>query len=123
MTCQKREDVLLAYLDAHEQEIIDFTGELVATSSANPPGNELEVAEVALSRMGDLGLTGQRCWPGSQSAPTSSIAKRGRVGHRACSSTAIWTPNRWARDRKLWNSDPRCQPSSMASSSGWDRRI
>ena len=107
MTCQKREDVLLAYLDAHEQEIIDFTGELVATSSANPPGNELEVAEVALSRMGDLGLTGAEVLAREPERPNVVYRQAGQSGSPCLLLNGhLDTKPVGEADRRLWNSDP-----------------
>src|SRR2546429_100888 len=47
----------LSALEAREGELIEFTRELVATPSPNPPGDERKVAELLLQAMARLGFS------------------------------------------------------------------
>jgi acetylornithine deacetylase/succinyl-diaminopimelate desuccinylase-like protein len=55
-----RERALLQALAARERELVDFARELVATPSANPPGDERAVARRARDEMARLGYAGIR---------------------------------------------------------------
>ena len=45
-----RADQALAFLEARQQEIVDFAAELIATPSTNPPGDERAVAALLQER-------------------------------------------------------------------------
>ena len=47
---------LLEVLDSYEDEVLEFTKELIATDSANPPGDERAVAQMVVDRLRDLGI-------------------------------------------------------------------
>ena len=47
---------ILAYLDAHADEILDFARELIRTNSINPPGDETAVAARVVERLRTLGV-------------------------------------------------------------------
>ncbi len=47
---------IVEYLDTRRGEIIDFACQLVATPSANPPGDERAIANAMLDKMSHLGL-------------------------------------------------------------------
>jgi acetylornithine deacetylase len=49
---------LRAFLDARAGELVEFTRELVATPSVNPPGDERAVAALLTGRLAALGVTG-----------------------------------------------------------------
>ena len=42
---------LLEVLDSYEDEVLEFTKELIATDSANPPGDERAVAPVSYTHL------------------------------------------------------------------------
>ena len=48
---------VVQYLDAHRNDLLEFTRELIATSSINPPGNERAVAELVMRRLKELDLS------------------------------------------------------------------
>lgn len=43
-------------LDSYEDEVLEFTKELIATDSANPPGDERAVAQLVVERLRALGI-------------------------------------------------------------------
>ncbi|MEO2122279.1 MAG: hypothetical protein ABGY10_03035, partial [bacterium] len=43
-------------LDSYEDEVLEFTKELIATDSANPPGDERAVAQLLVDRLRGLGI-------------------------------------------------------------------
>ena len=47
---------LLAYLDERAEELVEFTRELIATPSVNPPGDERAVVAVTEARLQQLGV-------------------------------------------------------------------
>ena len=49
---------VLRYLDDHRDELLEFTRELIATPSMNPPGDERAMADAVIGRLNDLGLKG-----------------------------------------------------------------
>lgn len=74
---------VLARLDAWHDDLVDFTGRLVATPSPNPPGDEQAVAELVVEelrrlRLTDVEVVGKSetrpnvlCWlPGREEGPT-----------------------------------------------------
>lgn len=44
-------------IDKYEEEIVDFTGQLIKTPSENPPGDEESVANVIIEKMKNLDIT------------------------------------------------------------------
>ncbi|HKA12180.1 MAG TPA: hypothetical protein VKI99_17090, partial [Candidatus Dormibacteraeota bacterium] len=50
----------LKALQARERELVEFTRELVATPSPNPPGDERRVAELLTQAMDRLGYSSVR---------------------------------------------------------------
>ena len=50
----------VAFLDAHEAELLDFTCRLIATPSPNPPGDERAVAKLVTERLTSLGIANIR---------------------------------------------------------------
>lgn len=51
------ESELLAYLDECESDLVEFTRELIATPSVNPPGDERAVVAASRDRLHALGVT------------------------------------------------------------------
>lgn len=49
-------DAVLHFLEAHEQDLIDFTCALIASPSMTPPGDERIMADTMLKEMSALGL-------------------------------------------------------------------
>jgi len=50
------ETELLAFLDEREEELVEFTRELIATPSVNPPGDERAVVELTARKLRELGV-------------------------------------------------------------------
>ena len=49
---------VLRYLDDHRDELLEYTRDLIATPSMNPPGDERAMADAVIGRLNDLGLKG-----------------------------------------------------------------
>ena len=56
MSVESTKHQLIAFLDAHRRDLIDFTCKLVATPSSNPPGDERAVADVVIEKLRLFGL-------------------------------------------------------------------
>ena len=53
---EAREGRLLERLESYQEEVLEFTRELIATDSANPPGDERAVAGMIVERLRELGI-------------------------------------------------------------------
>jgi len=51
------EQKVAAFIEANKDEIFNFTCDLIRTPSINPPGNEVEVSKVIMTRLAKLGIT------------------------------------------------------------------
>ncbi len=49
---------VIDYLDTHRNEVLEYTRQLIATPSMNPPGDERAMARAVIGRLKDLGLNG-----------------------------------------------------------------
>lgn len=107
MKSQEWQNAVLAYLEDHEQEMVDFAGELVATPSPNPPGDERAVADAVLSRMTRLGLKGAEVAAREPARPNIVYRQSGHTGSpRLLLNGHLDTKPVGLEDRKLWNTDP-----------------
>ena len=107
MSREDRARAALSYLEDRRQEIVDFTCQLVATSSQNPPGDERAVTDVILARMKELGLEGAEIAARQPERPNIVYRQRGRVGS-PCLLLNGHTDTKpvGEADRKLWKTDP-----------------
>jgi acetylornithine deacetylase/succinyl-diaminopimelate desuccinylase-like protein len=102
-----RAQAVLDYLEARREEIIDFTCQLVATPSINPPGDERAVTEVALAKMKALGLEGAEVLARAPERPNVIYRQRGKSGSpRLIFNGHTDTKPVGEEDRKLWHTDP-----------------
>lgn len=78
MTPAAEDDILLRRIASRADELIDFTSELVATPSPNPPGDEREVAEVIVRKARSLGLAAPQVLAARPEHPNLVFRLRGR---------------------------------------------
>jgi acetylornithine deacetylase/succinyl-diaminopimelate desuccinylase-like protein len=100
-------EVLLGFLDAHRQEMLDFACRLIATPSPNPPGDERAVTEVILEEMEALGLEGAEVWARTPERPNLIYRLAGKRG-APCLILNGHTDTKpvGEQDRALWRTDP-----------------
>jgi acetylornithine deacetylase/succinyl-diaminopimelate desuccinylase-like protein len=104
---QDRATAVLSYLQAHSDDLIDFTCQLVATPSINPPGDERAVADVILRKMGQLGLEGSKVVGKVPERPNLIYRQNGQRGTpRLILSGHMDTKPVGEEDSKLWHTDP-----------------
>jgi acetylornithine deacetylase len=53
---EKYVTAVLQHLDAHQEDLLQFTRDLIATPSLNPPGDEQAIAELVVRHLKDLDL-------------------------------------------------------------------
>ncbi|MGQ9600464.1 MAG: M20 family metallopeptidase [Anaerolineae bacterium] len=107
MGTDNRAEAVLRYLDERRQEIIDFTCELVATPSPNPPGDERAIAGLIQTRMKELGLTGAEVKARTPERPNLIYCQEGITGSpRLILNGHMDTKPVGEEDRKLWHTDP-----------------
>jgi len=107
MERQDSVQAVLNYLEGRRDEIIDFTCQLVATPSKNPPGDERAVTEVLLTRMKALGLEGAEVVARTPERPNIVYRQRGTRGTpRLILNGHTDTKPVGEQDRKLWQTDP-----------------
>lgn len=102
-------EAVLRYLEERRQEIIQFTAELVATPSPNPPGDERAVARLIQDRMQKLGLAGAEVRARAPERPNLLYCQPGWAGTpRLILNGHMDTKPVGDEDRKLWRTDPLC---------------
>lgn len=98
---------VVSYLEARREQIQDFACHLIATPSANPPGNERMVSEVILRKMDELGLAGTQVVARSPERPNLIYRQQGNRGSPSLILNAhMDTKPVGEEDRKLWQTDP-----------------
>ena len=96
---------LLEVLDSYEDEVLEFTKELIATDSANPPGDERAVAQMVVDRLRDLGIDDVRAVGPEEERPSVLAAVEGaKPGASLILSGHINTKP--AGDLTAWDTDP-----------------
>ena len=96
---------LLEVLDSYEDEVLEFTKELIATDSANPPGDERAVAQMVVDRLRDLGIDDVRAVGPEEERPSVLAAVEGaKPGASLILSGHIDTKP--AGDLTAWDTDP-----------------
>ena len=96
---------LLEILDSYEDEVLEFTKELIATDSANPPGDERAVAQMVVDRLRDLGIDDVRTIGPEEERPSVLAEVEGaKSGASLILSGHIDTKP--AGDLTAWDTDP-----------------
>ena len=96
---------MLDFIDAHRDDLLAFTGRLVATPSVNPPGDEREIVSVIAAEMVRLGLGRPEVVAKKKERPNLVYRLRGgRPGRRLLYTGHTDTKPVGARE--LWRTDP-----------------
>ena len=96
---------LLEILNSYENEVIEFTKELIATDSANPPGDERAVAQLVVDRLQNLGIDHVETIGPEDERPSVLARVLGKSpGKSLILSGHIDTKP--AGDLEAWNTDP-----------------
>jgi acetylornithine deacetylase len=94
-----------SFIRSRQQEIFDFTCELIRTPSINPPGNETAVAAVIQKRLQKLGVENVKILSSQESRPNVLAEVSGKeAGKRVMFSGHIDTKP--AGDLTQWKTDP-----------------
>ncbi len=99
------EVAVLKYLDDHRNELLEFTRELVAVPSMNPPGGEQAMADAVLARLSELGLDQTEIRAKAPGRPNIFC----RLGNSPSSLTLLLTGHLDTKpvgDRTRWRVDP-----------------
>ncbi len=100
-----RQQQLLTFLDAHENEILEFARDLIRVPSPNPPGDERQVADLVTSRLAELGVTDVERIGSCPERPNLVVQVPGsRGGPRLMLSGHLDTKP--AGDLEAWHTDP-----------------
>ena len=92
-------------LDSYEDEVLEFTKELIATDSANPPGDERAVAQLLVDRLRDLGIDDvQAIGPEDERPSILATVEGDKPGASLILSGHIDTKP--AGDLTAWKTDP-----------------
>jgi len=102
MTAEK----IIGLIDSWKQEIIDFTAELVATPSETPTGDEQEIAQVLVSKLDQLGLTGAQIASARPEHPNILYRLAGKGGGRTLLYVAHTDTKPVGDAREQWSTDP-----------------
>jgi len=107
MRKRDRTEVVLNYLEARREEMIDFACQLIATPSINPPGDERAVTGVILAKMKELGLGVAEVVGKIPERPNIIYRQRGKRGSpRLILNGHTDTKPVGEEDRRLWKTDP-----------------
>ena len=102
---EAREGRLLERLESYQEEVLEFTRELIATDSANPPGDERAVAGMIVERLRELGIEDVETMGPEVDRPSVIACVNGdSPGPRLILSGHIDTKP--AGDMEAWKSDP-----------------
>jgi acetylornithine deacetylase len=96
---------VLAFIDAHEAEVLEFARTLIATPSVNPPGDERAVADLVVDRLNRLGIADVLRVGKSEERPNLVV----RVTPPGAGRTLILSGHldtKPAGDRDQWKTDP-----------------
>ena len=92
-------------LDSYEDEVLEFTKELIATDSANPPGDERAVAQLLVDRLRGLGIDDVKAiGPEDERPSVLASVEGGKPGASLILSGHIDTKP--AGDLTAWKTDP-----------------
>lgn len=96
---------VIDYLDAHRNEVLQYTRQLIATPSMNPPGDERAMARAVMGRLKDLGLNGAEVRAKAPNRPNLFFRLPGNPN----GSTLMLTGHLDTKpigDRQQWRFDP-----------------
>ena len=97
----------LWYLEARQEEMIDFASQLITIPSMNPPGDEGAVTGVILAKMNELGLEGAEVLARAPERPNIIYRQRGKIGSPRLILNGHTDTKPVTEDaRKLWQTDP-----------------
>ena len=99
------DNMICPWIDQHRDALLDLTARLVATPSANPPGDERAVVRVILDEMDRLGLTGAETVGHEPHRPNLII----RLGNQTAGPTLMLcghTDTKPVGDSTDWKTDP-----------------
>ncbi len=100
-----READVRTFLEAREEEVLEFARELIATPSPNPPGDERAVADLVTARLETLGITSIERVGISEDRPNLIV----RVPGSGPGSTLMLSGHldtKPAGDMEAWETDP-----------------
>lgn len=107
MASAGRDDIVLAFIEDHRDQLIEFTCDLVRTRSTNPPGDERAVAALLMERMNRLGLPQAQVVAKDPIRPNLLLRVPGRTGHPVLMFNGHTDTKPVSdEDRAQWNSDP-----------------
>jgi len=92
-------------LNAYEDEVVEFTKELIATDSANPPGDERAIAQLVMERLQRLGINDVTA-VGPEDERPSVLAKVEGDAPGASLILSGHIDTKPAGDLTAWNTDP-----------------
>jgi len=97
---------IVQLIDSWQQEIIDFTCELIATPSETPPGDERKVANLIIDKLNQLGLHGATIASELPERPNVLYSLKGKGGGPTLLYNAHTDTKPVGDVRDLWDSDP-----------------
>jgi acetylornithine deacetylase len=96
---------VLEFLDQRADELVDFTSELVATPSVNPPGDERAAAGLVRARLNQLGIDDVQELAGAENRP-NLLARVPGVGGSPTLILCGHLDTKPPGDLEAWRSDP-----------------
>jgi acetylornithine deacetylase len=99
------DETILSFLDGRGEELLEFTRELIATPSVNPPGDERAAAALVSDRLRALGIAHIERVGAEESRPNLIV----RVPGSAAGRTLILSGHldtKPAGELELWETDP-----------------
>ncbi len=96
---------MLTQIDRWRADILDFAGQLIATPSPNPPGDERAVADLIVRRLDALGLAGARMVGPRPERPSVLFRQPGTGGGRRIALNGH-IDTKPIGDRSRWLTDP-----------------
>jgi acetylornithine deacetylase len=97
---------IVQLIDGWSNELVDFTCELIATPSENPPGDERKVARLLLDKLDRLGLTGAFTTSELPERPNVLYRLKGNGGGRTLLYIGHIDTKPVGDVRELWQTDP-----------------
>jgi acetylornithine deacetylase/succinyl-diaminopimelate desuccinylase-like protein len=99
-------EVISQIIDERRNEIVDFAGELIATPSETPPGDERCVVALVMDRLDRLGLTGATIAGATRERPNVIYTLKGTGGGPTLLYNAHIDTKPVGNARDQWDTDP-----------------